>query len=455
LDVATGSIDQSGSYVFAVAAVAATTSVGELLPAWSLQGGNDSMFTFWNSGGQQQDVTLMLNPADGSSPYELPIHLAAGSTVNVDLAEIRSSGEPDPEGHSFPMALFGSAMLMPAGIPKPAPNGLITVPASGFWNMKDVILSAAVFDPSTGTCGNYCGNCCGYSCPEVIADNESEYVAVGSTFSAYMTVEDVSGFSENCTSTADWGANLFTYNGIVADEAQFTVTGSGTDYVQGDLWDAAVPPVDNYCPCGCPTDDIFGTSPNITSSPADQCGDATNPASLSRAALIQEYVTDGVAWTPGCSDFTNSASSTNFSFYQFAPTDQYQWALLPQYYRDNAQATYNLVGTLSNGSHLAINSGYRNPEKERSVDLQFGEPFHPNSRHVYGDGADFATPGGQTDFLDIEQVVWNDNIDGNIACVEPYSSGDAHAHVQWNLDAAAHNRSAVCPTTSAGFWGKP
>jgi hypothetical protein len=387
LDVATGSIDQSGSYVFAVAAVAATTSVGELLPAWSLQGGNDSMFTFWNSGGQQQDVVLMLSPADGSSPYELPIHLMPGSSVNLDLAEIKSSGKPDPQGHSFPLALFGSAMLMPAGIPKPGPNGLINVPASGFWNMKDVILSAAVFNPSTGTCGNYCGDCCGYSCPEVIAD--SQYVAVGSTFSAYMTVEDVSGYSENCTSTADWGANLFTYNGIVADEAQFTVTGSGTGYVQGDLWDAAVPPVDNYCPCGCPTDDIFANSPNITSSPADQCGDPTSPTSLSRGALISEYAAYGVDLTPSCSDFNESAGSAYFSHSELTVNDESVWSLIREPLTVGSGAGYGLdAWRVDYGSARTTNSVYRTPAHNSQVGGA------AQSRHMYGDAADLNNQSG-------------------------------------------------------------
>ncbi|HWG70326.1 MAG TPA: hypothetical protein VN692_13010 [Steroidobacteraceae bacterium] len=264
IEITTGSVDQSGSYVFAVVAQQEGASVGQLLPMWSTADGDDTMITLWNQDAAAQDLDLSFNSSDGSGQYLLPVHLEAGAATFVDLAQIESSGQLDPKGRPFPAgARSGSAMLMPAGIPEPGPNSRRVVPKTGFWTMHNIVLSAAVFNVRTATCCYVCSDCCGYSCPQVFIDPDID-IPIEDEFGANMTVEDVTGASNDCTGTASWTGDAGAeFEGIAGGEAQFTATALGETDVEGELFPVDVPfegnPFD--CPCGCPTGDLIAAAP--------------------------------------------------------------------------------------------------------------------------------------------------------------------------------------------------
>ncbi len=63
------------------------------------------------------------------------------------------------------------------------------------------------------------------------------------------------------------------------------------------------------------------------------CGDPPSPQSGNRGALVQEYITynveqNGVPFVPNCSDFTNNASTANFSVAELTVSEDYTCAIL-------------------------------------------------------------------------------------------------------------------------------
>jgi len=89
-------------------------------------------------------------------------------------------------------------------------------------------------------------------------------IPIEDEFGANMTVEDVTGASNDCTGTASWSGDAGAeFEGISGGEAQFTATALGETDVEGELFPVDVPfegnPFD--CPCGCPTGDLIATAP--------------------------------------------------------------------------------------------------------------------------------------------------------------------------------------------------
>jgi hypothetical protein len=56
LVVGTGSVDQTGTYVFEVPDSPAGQTLAKGSPFWTTAGGSDTMFTLWNSGGAPEDL---------------------------------------------------------------------------------------------------------------------------------------------------------------------------------------------------------------------------------------------------------------------------------------------------------------------------------------------------------------------------------------------------------------
>src|SRR6185437_4867598 len=92
---------------------------------------------------------------------------------------------------------------MPAGIPVPGPKGRVIAPKTGFWTMHNIVLSAAVFNVRTATCCYVCSDCCGDSRPQVFIDPDIDSPPEREIV-ANVTVEDVTGASNDCTGTASW-----------------------------------------------------------------------------------------------------------------------------------------------------------------------------------------------------------------------------------------------------------
>ena len=136
------------------------------------------------------------------------------------------------------------------------------------------------------------------------------------------------------------------------------------------------------------------------------CGDE-------RGDMIEEYEDKGVSWTPDCSDFTQSESSTHFSFSDLN-SGTYSWAVIDNDLEDGVDDVYDDYGSID------INSGYRSPIKNNQVGGA------TNSRHVYGDAVD----------IDSDSSTWDDIAASAYSaaggCIEPKAdSGTGHVHSDW------------------------
>lgn len=116
------------------------------------------------------------------------------------------------------------------------------------------------------------------------------------------------------------------------------------------------------------------------------CGDA-------RDLLINEYYVYGKSYKPVCSDFTQTASSTYYSFSDFnrpspsQPVPAYSWAIVRTPLTVDASAGYGLSRwiTLIGGVARNINSGYRCPSQNAAAGGA------PESAHLYGRAVDLQT----------------------------------------------------------------
>lgn len=145
----------------------------------------------------------------------------------------------------------------------------------------------------------------------------------------------------------------------------------------------------------------------------NNCGDQ-------RGNIIAEYNQEGVAFTPNCSDFTQSVPSlSHYSFSQWN-SSTYGWAILKDTVVSN---TYCVVA--NHGSTPPFSSGYRNPVRNLQVSGAL------NSRHVYGDAVDLDTPNApnNTMYNALRTIAKGGSC--GVACVEPRSIAPNHFHADY------------------------
>jgi hypothetical protein len=102
LMVATGSVDQTGNYVFPVPAEAIGQSFGRSIGHWTVANGADSMYSLWNPTNAGQDFVVTLYYGDGSGQYVMPVHLAAQASMTIDIGMLIAMGQPDANGNLIP-----------------------------------------------------------------------------------------------------------------------------------------------------------------------------------------------------------------------------------------------------------------------------------------------------------------------------------------------------------------
>ena len=177
LQMATGSVDQTQSYVFEVAPSQQVDSASRTLCFWSIEGDNNSSITVWNYKTTAQDLVLTLYYFGGH--YVIPIHLGPLETYNLDMVSLVHSRVPDPSGTLIPSNVTGesgSAVLSGKG---------------GETDTISVAVSASVFNVRNATCNDLCYQCNGAT--EVAFDPGSYAEAVGGTAQAQVQVTWNSG----------------------------------------------------------------------------------------------------------------------------------------------------------------------------------------------------------------------------------------------------------------------
>jgi len=138
-----------------------------------------------------------------------------------------------------------------------------------------------------------------------------------------------------------------------------------------------------------------------------------------RQKLLDEYVKAGVKHIPTCADFTNDVHTIHFSFHALNSGD-YKWAIITDALLTGSECIYQ---HLPPAKKMQVNSGYRNPLHNASIDGSAKE-----SQHIYGKAVDMQTSKSSWDEYSKASKSCN-------ACREPSGlSGWGHVHADWRDD---------------------
>lgn len=139
----------------------------------------------------------------------------------------------------------------------------------------------------------------------------------------------------------------------------------------------------------------------------------------------QEYTSDDFNQNhvPGRSEFINGGGSAHFSFSEIN-TGDYSWAIFTIF--------QNLEDVRTNyGYPMPVNSGYRNPVKNR---CRLDPPGAPESRHIYGDAADIDVRDndGDGDLADDSAALRQAAYNAAASYVREYPERNySHVHMDW------------------------
>ena len=225
LIVATGSVDQTGSYVFDVGAKGINQDRGKRISYWQNDPntGTNTMFTLWNPESASQDLLVTLYFRDGS--YKLPVHLDTNGTSMFNIAELAMKQGPDADGHVLPQyATIGSAVV---------------TDAASRLNKVKIVVSAGVFSVQNATCAEQCSGC--DDIQEV--DLSSAYLNVGDQVQLAAECIFSDGTPYDCTY---WIYNWSTSNSSVAavtDYGEVSALDTGYADVRGYLDETVTDPL--------------------------------------------------------------------------------------------------------------------------------------------------------------------------------------------------------------------
>ena len=147
LVVATGSVDQTGTYVFEVHPQGIGKTLAKDSPFWSVANGSDSMFTLWNPGTTPEDILATFTYTGGSGHYVLPIHLVPKASQTIDVAQLIALHQPDGEGNIIPANVQGGSVRFSG--------------TNGPTQPINLVVSGGIFNVQTATCGTTCFCCFG------------------------------------------------------------------------------------------------------------------------------------------------------------------------------------------------------------------------------------------------------------------------------------------------------
>jgi hypothetical protein len=212
--LSSGSVDQTGNYVFEVIPRGVTEGASKSLQQWSTGNGDDTMVTIWNPADETQDFVFTLL-FDGGH-YMLPLHMEARETRAFNISEIIQNQVPDAEGNLIPPSVRqGTAKL--SGSLGENQHILVAV-ESGIYNVRKA------------TCGVTCQTCDGYTNYVITLDDFG--VAVNGTQQETATGTYYTGGQYNMTGSSTWTSSnhsVFTVSGgLVKGVAAGTATTTST-----------------------------------------------------------------------------------------------------------------------------------------------------------------------------------------------------------------------------------
>jgi hypothetical protein len=200
LQIATGSVDNSGSFVLAVKALAPTPSRVRQIPFWSLEGATDTMFNFYNPSATAEDLSIIFYFAGGK--YTLPLHIDGNGSAMFNISEIIRKQQPDADGHVIPMSIQH--------------GGLEIMSSKGPTTTFSTISVISTFNVITATCGvDLCDKCDDFV--DFWLDLHTFSMAVGDSLQMTSHGQWGDGTIYDCTSNTNWSSsdsNVISIGGI-------------------------------------------------------------------------------------------------------------------------------------------------------------------------------------------------------------------------------------------------
>jgi hypothetical protein len=189
--VATGSVDETGTFVFEVQPDVVSQSAGKSLCYWKFSetDGTDTMVTLWNHSDAAQDIVFTLLFASGQ--YAVPVHLEPKATDMFNVSDLIMNGTPDTAGHTVPMTVTEGSASITGG--------------RGELDTIDVTVDASVFNVRTATCGPVCHNCQGYA--GAWTNPSSEYLLAGNSGQLQAVGQWQTGAQFDLTSRMTWSSS--------------------------------------------------------------------------------------------------------------------------------------------------------------------------------------------------------------------------------------------------------
>ncbi len=247
LVLATGSVDETGNYVFAVEPQGIGKSFSKVGPYWSVANGFDTMYSLWNPTAQAQDFVVTFYYGDGSGKYLLPVHLEAQASTMIDMMMLIGSQRPDANGNVIPASVQqGSAVFSSA---------------KGEAEWMTLVVSGAVYNPKTATCGSLsCTTCDGFSDFRIDVGSSPGQLLAFCTYSngtVYNETTSCSWSSDN-TSVATVGngssAGLVSFGGNDTSTANISTTFPTMVVLTGQICSTGAAP-------SCPTAQVTPVAP--------------------------------------------------------------------------------------------------------------------------------------------------------------------------------------------------
>ncbi len=165
LVLATGSVDQTGTYVFEVEPESVDTFRSKNANYWGVAHGNDTMFTLWNPTSTPQDILVTFYYGDGSGKYTVPVYLDAQASTMIDMAMLIAEIKPDADGNIIPPSVEeGSAQF---------------ASAKGRNEKISIVIASGIYNVSTATCYCNCIICCSIpwlSVPRLLIAMATRYI---------------------------------------------------------------------------------------------------------------------------------------------------------------------------------------------------------------------------------------------------------------------------------------
>jgi hypothetical protein len=259
LIIATGSVDNTGTYVFEVTPQAIAENIGSITGYWSVDDGNDSMFNIWNPTDAPQEILATLYYGDGSGTYKFPIHLPPQASTMIDVAMLIREKTRDIDGKVIPAniregsASFGSAASDPTTYD--GKKGITMVTSGG------------LFNTATATCGVICNWCNGYN--NFVISPSSPFLLVGRSIQLQTLATDSFGNIHTMLNGA-WSSSNNTAV-TVSSGGNIAATGVGTSTIS-DLFSGVIVVQGNFCvgvnsDQRCPTNTVGGSTVATTAPP--------------------------------------------------------------------------------------------------------------------------------------------------------------------------------------------